>query len=727
MSFSIFFLFLRYGRCIFIHHSAMGISPLSGSTTYLCVVSLITLCSYSSALTPCASSSECSSSCLGVTASGFAFGCPSDSNCICDIKLSFCTFPYDCQLGQVCVNITGEQFPYCVSCNTAFSDLPVGLVEVPSDVCPNPLPSSEPGSGINGEGLYLQACPFGTCADSLSCISETNSGKHVSFCDDDDSYSAQTCTCLDNFNTCSSADDCVVGERCVKLTERSQTAYCVPCDSVSRRLPAPIDVPGNQSFCPSPTPTSSPASGPDGTGLYLQSCTSSENFDEQCSGKLSCRTETNGGANVDCDNPSSIDCFCMNDFHSCTNSDECLQGERCVKLNPWSINAYCVQCESILNRFPAPIDVNGTNPYCMPPVPTSSPPADPDSAPSFLEECTALIECGTGTCTTETNNGELDYCWTGSDRERGCTCVITDWICTDSDDCLVGTKCVALFPSSETKYCVTCSSGTGRIPEPILHNGSSPLCPADVPTYTSPKGDDFADYLQQCTDDILINSCRFPMECMQLNNNGNLASCKSNQCFCIGFEEQCKSDSDCSFDQGCFRMLPHSFTGFCISCSSIDNRDPQPYPLDSGNRCNGESPVVTNPTNSGSSNRPDTPGGNDTSSTVCIATHALEGVDKKHLIYTEHQRAAVLCDEHDNCATPGHIIMFREKSMMMQTYCSTSEIQCRRTVMYVNSVRMMRGLRISSKSSNFQYTTFAARYETWIEEKIISFFMRLGF
>lgn len=407
-----------------------------GISTVLCIALFPTLYSLASAVTPCSSTSDCQfGSCVGVSSSVFEFGCSTGSTCICDFKLSSCTFPDSCQIGQVCLNITGESFPYCVSCNTSSIDLPEGLVELPTGVCPEPLPSSEPASGPDGKGLFLQACTYDSCESSLRCMSETNAGEEVSICDDDDPYSEQTCTCLERWNTCASSDDCVIGERCVKLSERSQTAYCVPCDNISRRSPTPIDVPGNQSFCLSPTPTSSPPSGPDGTGLYLESCVSDANFDEECAGDLSCKTETNEGSSVDCSNPSAIDCTCVSIFHTCENSDDCLQAERCVKLYPWSETAYCVPCESTTNRIPTPIDVNGTKPFCVQPLPTSSPPSEPSSEPSILEECLPGSDCGSGTCITETNKGELDYCWATSDpeRERGCTCIITDWSCTDSD------------------------------------------------------------------------------------------------------------------------------------------------------------------------------------------------------------------------------------------------------------------------------------------------------
>lgn len=133
---------------------------------------------------------------------------------------------------------------------------------------------------------------------------------------------------------------------------------------------------------------------------------------------------------------------------------------------------------------------------------------------------------------------DICICSAFSDWQRGCTCVLNDWTCTDSDEYLVRTKCISLFQNSEERYCVSCSSGTGIIPEPILHNGSSPLCTTDKQKYSSPRGDYFDDYLQYCTDDIATTSCSWPMEYMQLNNNANVDNCESNQCLCIGVEEQ---------------------------------------------------------------------------------------------------------------------------------------------------------------------------------------------
>lgn len=93
-------------------------------------------------------------------------------------------------------------------------------------------------------------------------------------------------------------------------------------------------------------------------------------------------------------------------------------------------------------------------------------------------------------------------------------------------------------------------------------------------------------------------------------------------------------------------------------------------------------------------------------------------------MFTELVRATVMCDGHGNCATAGHIVVYKERPMMMKSYCGLEEIECRYRVKYVNSPRMKIGMRILSMSHDFVYTVFTARHQNVVEEYVLSAIIR---
>lgn len=114
-------------------------------------------------------------------------------------------------------------------------------------------------------------------------------------------------------------------------------------------------------------------------------------------------------------------------------------------------------------------------------------------------------------------------------------------------------------------------------------------------------------------------------------------------------------------------------------------------------------------------------------STVCVDAKALEeaGVD---LVYKDHQRGSVLCDQNGSCATPGHLVSWNGRPMMMKRYCADIvNVLCNRRVMWVNSIRFRRKVVVSSKTIGLEYTALAARYESSMEELMLRAVVRLGF
>ncbi|KAI0560287.1 hypothetical protein FGB62_118g03 [Gracilaria domingensis] len=102
---------------------------------------------------------------------------------------------------------------------------------------------------------------------------------------------------------------------------------------------------------------------------------------------------------------------------------------------------------------------------------------------------------------------------------------------------------------------------------------------------------------------------------------------------------------------------------------------------------------------------------------TCIASKLLDHMSPELLLYKNSLKAHVLCDVDGSCATPGHILVYQGRSMMMSSYCS--HVECKRRVMYVNSPRYKRKLRIPSKTKHLEFTAFSARYGTKLEERLM--------
>lgn len=106
---------------------------------------------------------------------------------------------------------------------------------------------------------------------------------------------------------------------------------------------------------------------------------------------------------------------------------------------------------------------------------------------------------------------------------------------------------------------------------------------------------------------------------------------------------------------------------------------------------------------------------------VCVDVKALEGMD---LVFTKHVMASVLCDEFGSCATKGHIVTYHGEAMMMMSYCEL--VGCVRKVLLVNSPVRRRGLRVASRTEGLEYTAFAARFATRVEEVVLSAVVKIG-
>lgn len=221
---------------------------------------------------------------------------------------------------------------------------------------------------------------------------------------------------------------------------------------------------------------------------------------------------------------------------------------------------------------------------------------------------------------------------------------------------------------------------------------------------------------------ILLSTCCFSRKTLGLTgdvcrNNEDCASsykCKCTEsCSCIPSNEEfqaCKSSDDCPKGEKCF--------GGCASETSpiaVNNNKSR----DTDSKEENEK----NSTDTNSSNNPNT---GSAESRICIGIHHLKEIESDQLIFSEHREGNVLCDGNGSCATPGHIVSWNGKAMMMLTYCENYSKNCVKQLMKVNSPRFSRAIRIPSLTNGLEFTPLAARYATMTEEIVLTTLIHIG-
>lgn len=110
----------------------------------------------------------------------------------------------------------------------------------------------------------------------------------------------------------------------------------------------------------------------------------------------------------------------------------------------------------------------------------------------------------------------------------------------------------------------------------------------------------------------------------------------------------------------------------------------------------------------------------------CIAVHHLkEERSRNALLYNRDVLARVLCDENESCATPGHMVTYRKRAMMMRSYCKLVG-KCTERYLKVNGVKYERGKRVESRSAELSFSAFAARFESKLEELVLKTAVHMG-
>lgn len=108
----------------------------------------------------------------------------------------------------------------------------------------------------------------------------------------------------------------------------------------------------------------------------------------------------------------------------------------------------------------------------------------------------------------------------------------------------------------------------------------------------------------------------------------------------------------------------------------------------------------------------------------CVEIQALSHLKAADLVYRRPRMTHVLCDSNGSCATAAHLVTYDGQPMMMRTYCEIAG--CKREAMLVNSPKYQRGLVVKSKTSGLHFTALAAKYETRVEEVILSVAVHFG-
>ncbi|CAN8065583.1 unnamed protein product [Agarophyton chilense] len=263
------------------------------------------------------------------------------------------------------------------------------------------------------------------------------------------------------------------------------------------------------------------------------------------------------------------------------------------------------------------------------------------------------------------------------------------------------------------------------------------LFTALLPTNASPIFDGISG--APCTS---AEQCKGSRTCyyIPLDSLASFGPCNGrDECFCAPIDISdliCSSDDDCSVPGEVCAGFDQLKVSGCLSLETVE-KYPQLFRTDNDADLKvSDEAVAQSPDDS------HTPLGNSEgiqgvalveelepssspkSENACIALKHLEHLSSDQLLFPTHVPASVLCDSHGNCATPGHVISFEGRFMMMKSYCAS--VGCQTTIELVNSPKYVPKLRIPSQSNTLLFTPFAARYASRIEEKILRVALRIG-
>lgn len=397
--------------------------------------------------------------------------------------------------------------------------------------------------------------------------------------------------------------------------------------------------------------------------------------DSHCAYPRKCRDNSNVTLTKACDEasknsnlPNPCVCAYPEGFKTCQSSSDCAHGDRCINVNNTESllrgNA-CFSCQfAALFVAASPEGVSNVD-------------SDPESCKTYTglwcendSHCASPRECKDSSDVTVTR--ACDETSQDSGLPNPCICMYPEGyrICDTSSACAFGDRCISVNNTRSDlngkNVCMSCIF-------------------SEVIIDANPDGYSRVDAAQE--------TCRGIFE-----NNGT--------------EGDDATDAPTTSDEEVTDSKPDT--------TSTDDEE-----TDSEPESDGEEGSNDNGDSSSTDSDNDDSAANGGESSICIAVSSLSGLHPSKLVYAQHRKAVVLCDSFDNCATPGHIVEYKGKAMMMKSYCGLLE-KCVRRVKLVNSIRMEAGFRVQSKSSDMKFTALSARYETRMEEAVLGHIIRLG-
>ena len=170
------------------------------------------------------------------------------------------------------------------------------------------------------------------------------------------------------------------------------------------------------------------------------------------------------------------------------------------------------------------------------------------------------------------------------------------------------------------------------------------------------------------------------------------------------------------------QMNLQCYTELTGSLQAGNSNQPSVSPSASPTPSNTPTPTPTRSPSPSPSRKPSPSSAN--AGAVCIAMKHLGEFGRNELVFDQDQVTNVLCDRNESCATPGHIVIWQGRGMMMKTYCGKVG-GCRYEKMEVNSPRWGKGKSVKSMSDGLLFSVYAARYESKVEEYMLERILRI--
>lgn len=624
--------------------------------------------------------------------------CSAGDDCAClPPTLASCVDTDSCITGEVCVDLDP---PVCLSAES-FRDFISGAEIIP------------PRGGFTGDD----------CSVTDDCRGTRFCANFDSGCPDICSQDV-SCFCLpeDGLTTCENDTQCELGETCAAIDE-DNGSICVSISIApntsndTQSTSAPSTTVEIVDTTTSPFVTLEPSPAPPfnsgnccNNGFTGDTCTS----DMDCRGARDCLDSAGSGSPNGC--PPSEFCICVpRTFTFCADSSDCESGELCTSVDA-TADTFCVSEELVENADELEeVGSQGSNP----PNP-ESPSVNTDCCNDgfTFDRCTSSADCrGDRDCLED--GMELPISCTGN--SFSCVCLPPGpLLCLDSSVCEAGEVCSSV-PGTVVTVCVS---------KDVVENldGFEQVGPVRSPMPPTPMETPFmvpSDPVECCNDGFTLDTCATSANCRGDRNclqGEERTPCTLDSEFCVCMPPEfvsCTASMDCEAGEVC--SLEPGGTPVCISEEVVESMvgfdevgpvslgAPTDDPLPTGELADDPS-VTSMPT--------EDPPTNDVASAICIDAEALSHLPREGLVFKEHAIGRVLCDGAGSCATGGHIVVFGGQAMMMRTYCEL--VKCERRDMYVNSPRYRRGTRVKSRTEGLEYTAFAARWETRMEERVLA-------